>query len=130
MDLVGSLSAALGAHPGVVAAWLFGSQARGTARPDSDVDVAVLLGRVPRGFSDYPFDVEADLTAAVGKPVQVVVVDRASADLVRRVLRDGLLLVDRDRARRVAFEVRKRNEYFDMTPIWRQVRRLSPGVDP
>jgi len=29
-------------HENVVAAWLFGSQASGRARPDSDVDIAIL----------------------------------------------------------------------------------------
>jgi hypothetical protein len=57
-------------------------------------------------------------------------VDRAPADLVRRVLRDGHLLLDRDRARRVAVEVRKRNEYFDLTPVWRMIRRLPRSVAP
>jgi predicted nucleotidyltransferase len=103
--------------------WLFGSQARGTARPDSDVDVAVL------GAVDA-WDLEARLCAALDMDVQVVPMERAPADLVRRVVRDGILLAERDRALRVRFEVRKRLEYFDMAPIWRQIRRLPPGVDP
>jgi hypothetical protein len=55
--------------------------------------------------------------------VQVVTIDAAPADLVHRVLRDGVLLVDRDRALRVRFEVASRNRYFDMTPVWREYRR-------
>lgn len=125
-----ALRDALAAHPEVISAWLFGSRARGTARPGSDVDVAVLIGHRPAGFDDYPWEIEATLEAALHLRVQVVVADVAPADLIRRVLRDGILLVDRDRSRRLAFEVRKRNEYFDMTRIWRQVRRLPAGVDP
>jgi hypothetical protein len=60
----------------------------------------------------------------------VVALNRAPADRVRRVLRDGHLLVDRDPRARLVFEVRKRNEYFDMQPVWRQIRRLGPGVAP
>jgi hypothetical protein len=52
-----------------------------------------------------------------------VTIDAAPADLVHRVLRDGVLLVDRDRALRVRFEVASRNRYFDMTPVWREYRR-------
>lgn len=113
----------------MIAAWLLGSRARGTARPDSDVDVAVLLGPVA-GRAELTWDLEARLSAALRLPVQVVAVDTAPADLVHRVLRDGRLLIDRDRARRLRFEVRKRNEYFDMAPIWRLIRRLPAGVDP
>ena len=32
-------------HPDIQAAYIFGSVAQGRARPDSDIDVAVLLGR-------------------------------------------------------------------------------------
>jgi predicted nucleotidyltransferase len=128
MDL-DALRAAVDAEPAVVAAWLFGSRARGTARPTSDVDVAVLLGNIPER-AELGWDIEARLCAAVRLPVQVVVADTAPADLVRRILRDGIVLVDRDPAARVRYEVRKRMEYFDMTPIWRMIRRLPPGVAP
>lgn len=130
MDLPDALADTLRGESRVVAAWLFGSRARGTARPDSDVDVAVLLDRAPEGFEDQPWELEARLAERVGLSVQLVVVNRAPADLVRRVLRDGVLLVDRDRAARLRFEVAARNAYYDMTPIWRRIRRLPPGVLP
>ena len=54
--------------------------------------------------------------------------NRASADLVHRVLRDGRLVLDRDPAARIRFEVQKRNEYFDLAPIRRLYRRY-PQAD-
>ena len=130
MDLV-ALRTATAGEPTIVCAWLFGSVARGTARPDSDVDVAVLAD-LPVGCDRLAWqsELEARLSRVVRRTVQVVSAERAPADLVRRILRDGQLLVDRDRSRRLAFEVRKRNEYFDMTPVWRLIRRLPPGVAP
>jgi predicted nucleotidyltransferase len=111
----------------IVAAWLFGSVARGTARPDSDVDVAILrrTDRPAVRLTDLPLDVEDRLGRRLGRTVQVVDVARAPADLVHRVLRDGVLLFDRDSSRRIAFEVEARNRYFDMAPIWRQYRAGS-----
>ena len=47
----------------------------------------------------------------------------APVDLVHRILRDGRLLVERDRSARIAFEVRARNEYFDLLPMLRLYRR-------
>jgi hypothetical protein len=45
-------------------------------------------------------------------------------------LRDGRLVLDRDRAARIRFEVRSRNEYFDMAPIRRLYRRYpAPAPD-
>jgi hypothetical protein len=39
------------------------------------------------------------------------------------VLRDGQLLIERDRRARSAFEVARRNEYFDLLPYLRQYRQ-------
>lgn len=114
------------ADPRIAAAWLFGSQARGTARPDSDVDVAVLYGEPPAWSSPGgAFDVEGDLERRTRRSVQVVVLDTAPVDLVHRVLRDGILLCERDRSRRIRFEVRARNEYFDLLPHLLRYRRRT-----
>ena len=109
---------------GAVAVYLFGSVARGDARSDSDVDVGVLFAVAPPATLGAPqFAIEGALERLLGRPVQVVALNRASADLVHRVLRDGHLVLDRDRAARIRFEVRSRNEYFDMAPIRRLYRR-------
>lgn len=108
---------------GIAAAWLFGSMARGTAGPESDVDVGVLYDQAPpRTLAGLGLDLEGDLEAAVGLPVQLVALNRAPVDLIIRVLRDGKLLVDRDRPRRIQFEVRSRNAYWDLEPYLRLYR--------
>jgi uncharacterized protein len=112
--------------PGIAAAYLFGSVARGEAGPRSDVDVAVLHEtEPPRGLAGLGLRLEGDLERLLGLPVQLVVLDRAPVDLVHRVLRDGRLLADHDRSRRIAFEVRSRNEFFDLEPILRRYRGLE-----
>jgi predicted nucleotidyltransferase len=109
---------------GAAAVYLFGSVARGDAGRDSDVDVAILFAVEPPATLDAPqFAIEAELERLLDRPVQVVALNRASADLVHRVLRDGRLVLDRDRSTRIRFEVRSRNEYFDMAPIRRLYRR-------
>jgi predicted nucleotidyltransferase len=112
---------------GAIAVYLFGSVGRGEARPDSDVDVGILFAAEPPATLDAPqFAVEAELERLLGCPVQVVALNRASPDLVHRVLRDGRVVLDGDRSARIRFEVRSRNEYFDMAPIRRLYRRY-PG---
>jgi hypothetical protein len=49
-------------------------------------------------------------------------------DLVHRVLRDGVLLLERDRSARIRFEVRARNDYFDLLPHLRRYRRFGEGA--
>ena len=107
----------------LVAAYLFGSRARGTATDRSDVDVAVLYAAAPApGLEGLGLDLEADLERALGLPVQIVVLNTAPVDLIHRVLRDGHLLLDRDRSRRIRFEVKARNEYFDLQPVLARYR--------
>jgi predicted nucleotidyltransferase len=113
--------------PEVVAAYLFGSVARGRSSAMSDVDVGVLLAQPPAVLADLPLDLEADLERFVGVPTQVVVLNGAPADLVHRVLRDGKLLVDRDTSARIAFEVRARNEFFDLKPVLDRYRAARPA---
>ena len=112
---------------GALAAYLFGSVARGEARDGSDVDLAVLFATEPPATLDAPrFGLESELERLLHAPVQVVVLNRASSDLVHRVLRDGRLVLDGDRAARIRFEVRSRNEYFDMARVRAQYRRYPP----
>lgn len=111
---------------GIDAAYLFGSVARGDFTAESDVDVAVLLaGGAPKTLSQLPTALEGDLTEVAGRPVQVVVLNDAPVDLVHRVLRDGHLLHQGNPSRRIAFEVRARNEYFDLKPFLDRYRRAQ-----
>jgi predicted nucleotidyltransferase len=106
------------------AVYLFGSTARGTARPGSDVDVGVLFEQdPPRTLDTAGFDIEADLERRLKRPAQVVILNWAPPDLVHRVLRDGRLVIDANPSRRIAFEVASRGEYFDLERYLRRYRR-------
>lgn len=111
---------------GIAAAYLFGSVARGTAGPGSDVDVGVLYAEdPPLTLAGMGFRLEGELEEAVGMPVQVIVLNHAPVDLSIRVLRDGKLLVDRDRTKRVRFEVKTRFEFWDLEPYLKLYRRMG-----
>ena len=110
--------------PGVVAVYIFGSVARGQERPASDVDVAVLFAeRPPSSFDAQPYALEALLERRLGRAVEIVVLNGAPVDLRIRVQRDGRVVVDRDRAARLWYEVGTRNEAWDLEPILRRYRQ-------
>ena len=77
---------------GIAAVYLFGSVARGTDRPGSDIDLAILYRKPPGpSLAELPLELEAALEARLERPVQVVALHSAPVDLVHRVLRDGHL---------------------------------------
>jgi len=113
-----------GRSEGIAAVYLFGSVARGTARPTSDVDVGVLFAAAPAATLDSPvFRLQGDLEVLLQRRVHAVALNTAPAMLVHRVLRDGRIVFEGDRSRRIRFQVAKQNEYFDLQPILRRCMR-------
>lgn len=127
-ELAARLRTALDPHEDVIVAYLVGSAARGQLRPSSDVDVAVLLSDSPDHRSpgltlaSMRPNLQGDLQEAVHRPVDLVILNHASPDFVHRVLRDGVVLIERDRSSRIRFEVRLRNDYFDVLPFLKRYR--------
>ena len=123
-DVTAALGSVLSDTDSIAAAYLFGSLARGEATAKSDIDIGVLMVEDPPStLEGMGLDLEGELERAVGLPVQLVLLNQAPPDLLHRVFRDGELLVDRDPSRRIRFEVRARNEYWDLEPILRRYRK-------
>ncbi|RLE24939.1 MAG: nucleotidyltransferase domain-containing protein [Acidobacteria bacterium] len=119
------------AGPDLVAAYLYGSVARDTATASSDIDIGILLQTTPPGrLQDLRSNLEALLETSLGRRDQVVTLNLAPTDLVHRVLRDGRVLVDRDRGARIRFGVRTRDEYFDLMPTLNRYRRRETAALP
>lgn len=94
--LLSALRGALRTEHNVRFALLFGSVARGTSAPGSDVDVLVSL-RDPD--LERVVELSAKLTAATGRRVDVVRLEDAESDpiFLADLIADGRVLVDRER---------------------------------
>jgi predicted nucleotidyltransferase len=93
--LISALRRALRTEHNVRFALLFGSAARGTDRPQSDVDVLVVLRDATL---DRVVDLELKLTRVTGRRVDIVRLEDAErqAGFLADVTVDGRVLIDRD----------------------------------
>ncbi len=129
-----AIAETLAARPEIAAAWLFGSEARGDAGPESDVDLAILFvdasataATQHRLLAQLALDLEHALG---GRRIDLVVLSgRTSPIFAHRVLADGRLVHEADRERRVDFEWRANVRYLDFRPTWeRAARRARQGL--
>ena len=106
--LLSTLRGTLRTEHNVRFALLFGSMARGTAAPGSDVDVLVAL-RHPD--LERVLELSTKLTAAMGRSVDVVRLEDAEREpsFLADVITDGRVLVDRE-------------------GLWPQLRKREPSL--
>ena len=136
LALLTQLSEALAAREEILEAYLFGSRARGGARPDSDIDVAVYVDEAcaDDGHWGYQAELTTDLMAVLGtNEVDVVVLNKAPILLYHRVLRDGVRFLSRDLRATTTRAAQALSRYFDFLPQLDKMdvaRRHSAGTDP
>ena len=102
----------LGERLGLQILWVFGSVAAGTARPDSDLDLAGLCLAPP--CAEDLLAARADLVALTGREVDLVDLEHVSPLLAMQVLRHGRLVHDADPRRRVRFIASLIGRYEDV----------------
>jgi hypothetical protein len=114
----------LARHP-VDAAYVYGSVARGTVTPLSDVDIALLLSEELPPYERFMLEltIQGEIEMVGGLPtVDVRAINEAPLMARGRILQQGILLYEGDHKRRVAFEVATRKCYFDFAPFARSLR--------
>ena len=110
--------------PTVLVAYLFGSVARGTDTAKSDIDVGIVVTNFQSGsFDALRLDLKTKLDLALGREVDLVVMNAAPVDLIHRILWDGIIAHEADRSARIRFEVDARNRYFDLLPVLKRYRK-------
>ena len=123
--MLATLRRVLQAEPDVAYALLFGSGARGTAHAGSDADIAIeLRAGAPRDVRSLG-GLAARLESAIGRRIDLVLLDEAPTALAYRVFRDGRLLAERDHGALVARKARVLLDYLDWKPV---EERCAEGI--
>jgi len=118
------------APAGVVAAYLYGSTARGMRHKESDVDIGVLVDREThpnqRQRSELRVRLASELVAALGiDAVDVVVLNDVPPPLAARIVLDGTLLMMGNTEKVHAFKRDVQLRRADLAPFLRRTNRLK-----
>jgi len=92
--------------------YLFGSFARGTAGPLSDIDIAIYLDARVNAFQKRLILMERLAKELGTEKFDLVVLNRAPIVLQFEVVKNGVVLKE-DRPRRVVYESRVMRDYLD-----------------
>ncbi len=100
-------------RPEIIAAYLFGSRAEGVARPDSDVDIAVLADSPPKDSLRYRLAVMEDTRKIVRLNTEIVILNEAPMLMRFQVIQKGRVIFERDADQRALFEMHTASRYYD-----------------
>lgn len=102
------------ALPDAWAIYMYGSFARGEERPDSDLDLAVLLA--PATALPDKLSLMAEVSRTVGREVDIVNLRKAGLDLIHELLQHGRQLLVRRENDVLAWEAERMSEYANFNP--------------
>lgn len=130
MELVERLRQRIASLPEVKLAILFGSNARGTAGPRSDVDLGLVL---EPNTQSTRLNIEAELGRAAGRSLDVIYLDKAPPLLRFEISKDGMVLAEREEGLWSRFKARAMVDWWEWAPYSRlfaksAVRRLREKV--
>ena len=110
---------------GLLAVYLFGSRADGTANEQSDYDFGILFSS-PVRIEDTAialFALEEEMADILKCEVDVIALDTASIEKRFLIISKGLLIYSRDDDKRTDFEDLVIKEYLDFKPVLEKYRK-------
>jgi predicted nucleotidyltransferase len=114
-EIVARLKEFAQARSDIIAVYLYGSYANGTARSTSDIDVAVLFSPSVPDALKAELELDTMLSSLPGlAKVEVAALNRVSLRLRAEVLQTGLRVYCRDEEARAAFEFDTMRQWWDM----------------
>ena len=119
MDLLSDLTRSLSQFPPVIAVILYGSAARMSTTPQSDIDVCVVTS------SYMSLEEWESIMSHTGPALDLVLFQDLSPSVRYRVIREGKVMFSRDREALHRIKVETLRKYLDIQPlIDRNARRI------
>jgi predicted nucleotidyltransferase len=117
----------------IIFAYLFGSKVKGYANEMSDWDIAIFFKKPLKKINRWPaFELEAELSRVLRGTVQVIILNNPLPPVLAfEILKDGILLLDKDPNLRMDFENRMLRYYYDWQFFLKrqmEAERSSPNI--
>ncbi len=109
----------------ILLAFVFGSAVSGRLTMASDVDVAVLFSDMPD--FQYILKLTTEVSEAIGRPADIVVLNDASPVIRMQVLKNGKLVKNKNGVKYNDFHVRTAKEYDDLKRIRKEAEENILG---
>ncbi|KKQ35721.1 MAG: polymerase beta domain protein region protein [Candidatus Woesebacteria bacterium GW2011_GWA1_37_7] len=104
----------------VIALYLYGSYAKKTAKPNSDIDLGIIFDSDYRnklnGFDSFGY--QANVSKDLGIDVELQDLRSCTLSFAHRVLVEGQLIVANNEKERILFEEEILRKYFDSKPLF------------
>jgi len=99
----------------VTLAYLFGSHAKNTQTPQSDIDIAVLLSETPKKLLEYHLYLTNKLSKITGNEIDLIILNTAPPLLKHQIIKHGKILYSQNKETRIKFEAKAQTEYLDFS---------------
>lgn len=108
----------------VLFCYLFGSQVTKNSVSESDVDLAIYLDESKsKKFSDNRLELTGEISKLLKKQADIVVLNTAGLFLKYVILKQGKLIFEKNSDKRIDFELKSINEYFDFKPAMEEYNK-------
>ncbi|MCF2138037.1 MAG: nucleotidyltransferase domain-containing protein [Candidatus Thorarchaeota archaeon] len=104
--------------PNVIAVFLFGSVAKGEAKPLSDTDIAVILDKTDS-------ESEADIGSLYSDRIDLVLFHRLPLHIQFNVLKEGIEIFNKNETHLLEIKKKVLRNYLEISWLY---RRISEGV--
>lgn len=106
----------------ITIAFLFGSVVKRDSFRDIDIAVYLRPDYPPAKYLDLRLDLQLKLQQTLKKEVDLIILNQAPPLLRYKILKNGILIIEKDRTSYRDFFVRTINEYFDFFPVFNLYR--------
>jgi predicted nucleotidyltransferase len=120
--LKGKVREVLKRHREIIAAYLYGSKAKGYEGKGSDIDVGLLLREDFEADALYPARIAGEIReeCRLDQEVDVRILNGMPYRFLHQVIKEGELILSTDDGRRIRFETSVVDRYIDFKPFYNQ----------